>query len=320
MLSQHRIFASHDVDESGAFAGRIWERNRVRINDGSYGLRWNHFEAGRVAFSWIEHDCTVDLRSEGPLSDHFRLFLHRSGWMAHRDGERRFVSHPGNLVVHCPGMDLCSELGPSEFLLVSFDGEMVRHAMDQRFRRMPDYRNWLDTLAESPKTASLRSTIGWLMAEVDKPATPFVAGSKALQHAEHLLLSLLVEGLSEVTPAECESTTHASRAQVERAEAWIDAHLGDPIGVDEVAAATGVGIRSLQLSFRRVHDCTPREFITRRRLEVAHRMLLAADQASTVTAIALQLGFFELGRFSQRYREHFGESPSATLSRRAAGQ
>jgi AraC-like DNA-binding protein len=79
--------------------------------------------------------------------------------------------------------------------------------------------------------------------------------------------------------------------------------------------ATGIGVRSLQMGFKRVHGCTPREFITRRRLDEARAMLMSGDEAS-VTAIATNLGFFELGRFSQRYRQYFGETPSATLARR----
>lgn len=34
-----------------------------------------------------------------------------------------------------------------------------------------------------------------------------------------------------------------------------------------------------------------------------------------VSRIAMDIGFFELGRFAARYREHFGETPSATLAR-----
>jgi hypothetical protein len=36
--------------------------------------------------------------------------------------------------------------------------------------------------------------------------------------------------------------TALSHAQLRRAEEWIDAHLMDVVGVDEVAAATGFGV------------------------------------------------------------------------------
>ena len=108
-----------------------------------------------------------------------------------------------------------------------------------------------------------------------------------------------------------------SLARVRKAEEWIDANLSEPIGVEEVAAAVGVGIRSLQMSFKRARGYSPQEFILRRRLEVAQQMLLGAREEVTVTAVATTLGFFELGRFAQRYRQRFGETPSMTLARSA---
>ena len=45
-------------------------------------------------------------------------------------------------------------------------------------------------------------------------------------------------------------------------------------------------------------------------------MLQAHPAEDKVTAIAAALGFTEIGRFSVRYRELFGESPSQTLQRR----
>lgn len=53
----------------------------------------------------------------------------------------------------------------------------------------------------------------------------------------------------------------------------------------------------------------------RRRLEAARRVLLRAGEAATVTQAATDLGLYELSRFARRCREHFGESPSATLAR-----
>jgi AraC-like DNA-binding protein len=51
-----------------------------------------------------------------------------------------------------------------------------------------------------------------------------------------------------------------------------------------------------------------------RRMKQARRALSLADPAgNTVTAIANDYGFWELGRFSVAYRKLFGEAPSATL-------
>jgi len=315
-LSHHRIFSSEDVDESSQFAARIWERNRTRITEGHYGLRWNRLEFGRVSLDYVQHDCTVDLRAEGPLSDRFRYFLHDEGWMAHRIGRRRcFLSRADNVVVHSPGMELQSTLGPARFLLVGLEGGFVRHAMEQRFSKVPQYLDWVDELPRSPNLQSLRSFSTWLVTEIDSPGSLLADAGEARRHAERLLLSLFVECLAEAVPHPGESIKDTSLTQVRKAQAWIDANLHEPVGVEEMAGAVGVGIRSLQFSFKRVLGCSPRAYLLRRRLEVARQQLLSAGEEASVTSVATTLGFFELGRFSARYRQHFGESPSATLAR-----
>jgi AraC-like DNA-binding protein len=314
-LSHHRIFSSEDVDEASLFASRIWERNRTRITDGCYGLRWNRLEFGRVSLDYVQHDCTVDLRAEGPLSDRFRYFLHDDGWMEHRTGRRRrLLSTTDNVVVHSPGIELQSTLGPARFVLVGLDGEFVRHAVAQRFRKLPTYGDWPGELPRSANLQALRSFSAWLVTEVDTPGSLLADSPNSRRHAERLLLSLFVECLTETIPQADDSIRDISLAQVRKAQAWIDANLHEPIGVEEMASAAGVGVRSLQFSFKRVLGCSPRAFLLRRRLEVARQRLLAGGEAS-VTSVATTLGFFELGRFSQRYRQHFGESPSATLAR-----
>jgi AraC-like DNA-binding protein len=61
---------------------------------------------------------------------------------------------------------------------------------------------------------------------------------------------------------------------------------------------------------------SPIRYLWLRRMHLAHRALRAADPAaSTVTEIATNHGFWELGRFSVAYRSLFGESPSASLHR-----
>ena len=58
----------------------------------------------------------------------------------------------------------------------------------------------------------------------------------------------------------------------------------------------------------------PIRYLWLRRMHLARCPLLRADPAkATVTRIATDHGFWELGQFSVAYQELFGESPSASL-------
>ena len=85
--------------------------------------------------------------------------------------------------------------------------------------------------------------------------------------------------------------------------------------VDELAAACGVGRRTLQKHFRRFVGRTLVEMRQDLRLDHARRDLLRAPPGAAVTEIALRCGFNHLGRFAALYRARYGESPSATLRR-----
>lgn len=101
--------------------------------------------------------------------------------------------------------------------------------------------------------------------------------------------------------------------QLRRAEEFIEAHLDQPITLDDIAAAACTTPRSLQIAFRKFRDTTPMRYLRDARLARAHQDLLTAGPGSTVTDIALRWGFSHLGRFSQAYRARFGETPQATL-------
>ena len=61
---------------------------------------------------------------------------------------------------------------------------------------------------------------------------------------------------------------------------------------------------------------SPKRYLWLRRMHLAQWALRRADPVrTTVTEIATNYGFWELGRFSVVYRLQFGESPSTTLGR-----
>lgn len=108
----------------------------------------------------------------------------------------------------------------------------------------------------------------------------------------------------------------AGPAHLRRAEEFVAAHPGQALTLTEIAGNAGVSTRALQAAFRRHRDYSPMQFLRKRRLLLARQRLLQAGPGETVAEIALDCGFNHLGRFSQEYREAFGEAPSETLRRR----
>ncbi|WP_374660270.1 helix-turn-helix transcriptional regulator [Inhella sp.] len=99
-----------------------------------------------------------------------------------------------------------------------------------------------------------------------------------------------------------------------RVEAWIDAHLGEPITMAALCRVAGVGERCLQKAFLYRRGVSPMRFVQERRLLAAHQWLADTSHPKTVTEAGLRFGFTHLGRFSVSYRQALGESPSQTLA------
>lgn len=105
-----------------------------------------------------------------------------------------------------------------------------------------------------------------------------------------------------------------------RAIEYLRNRLDTRIAVTQLCRVAGISERSLQYAFREEFGISPTEFMKQRRLFAARRKLTAASARNTsVSQIALECGFSELGRFAVDYRRLFDVHPSDTLkSRRAA--
>ena len=99
-------------------------------------------------------------------------------------------------------------------------------------------------------------------------------------------------------------------------EQVLEANPDRPLYVTEVCAAIGVADRTLRLHCLEHLGMSPHRYLWLRRMNFARRALALADPlATTVTVIANDHGFGELGRFAVAYRKLFGELPSVTLRR-----
>lgn len=116
----------------------------------------------------------------------------------------------------------------------------------------------------------------------------------------------------------------ATDGRVDRTSAtWITQEciaLADALGpmpsVAELAAGIGVSDRWVRAAFRKVYGVSTSAFLRARAMDGAHRELEATVPGTrSVTEVAMDWGFWHLGRFSAAHRAYFGELPGETLAR-----
>ena len=88
------------------------------------------------------------------------------------------------------------------------------------------------------------------------------------------------------------------------------------LSISDLAHQSGVAERTLRTAFQKCFGVSPIEYLRVRRLNQARQLLESSSSGeTTVTQIAFQLGFWDLGRFAKAYHQLFGKLPSDTLRR-----
>jgi AraC-like DNA-binding protein len=107
----------------------------------------------------------------------------------------------------------------------------------------------------------------------------------------------------------------ASRQEVvARAERYVREDLSSPVPISKLCRIVGRSERGLRDAFYIVHGMSPKRWALAERMAGVRIALSSADRrAGTVTGIASDYGFHELGRFAAAYKNAFGEVPSQTL-------
>jgi AraC-like DNA-binding protein len=141
---------------------------------------------------------------------------------------------------------------------------------------------------------------------------------RAAAHVE--LIENLLATLGTASDFEPDRSDRARQAHIDivkRVEDYVLAHAADRIFVSDLCRAASVSERTLESAFRNAMGLTPMNYLVRMRLHRVREALLAGSNATTtVSAEALNWGFWHFGEFSRAYRQCFGELPSDTLRRR----
>lgn len=303
-----RQFRSDDLGEVRAFIGNK-DGPHSRVAHGGRPLGYAMYQVS------ARH--TNLGGSESAVSQVVRGHVH--GWVLHlalppgtvlRSGLRTSArTAPNTAVLVPPGWAFTRNSPPGALFAVEVDA----HALMAELRaRRPDevHRN-LRRMAMPEVAAGERRALLAAASELVLATEPGIDGRQQAS-AEGRFIERMVGLVLRDAVARRPGELVLSRAQ--NLEAWIDAHLHEPITMGTLCRMSGVGERCLQKSFLYRRGISPMRFVAERRLLAAHQWLADASHAATVTEAALRFGFSHLGRFSVSYRQAIGESPSQTLA------
>jgi AraC-like DNA-binding protein len=256
--------------------------------------------------------------TQDPLDPAYGLVLHLAGGAGTRIGlgGRNLVVDGGQAALFRVRSPACDYADDVTRLVLRLPATLIRARLEallgEEFLVLPDLDQTID-LTREPGAAFLR-LLRFTLDEIDRDPRLLEASLIAASW-EDLLLTTLLARLPGV-PDPPSAQRDLAPWQVRRAEAWLEAHVAEPITMEDLAAGVGISLRTIQHAFRRTRQCTPRQFLRQRRLELAHQRLREAPIGATVTGIALECGFGHFGDFARDYKRRYGESPSATLRRR----
>lgn len=116
-------------------------------------------------------------------------------------------------------------------------------------------------------------------------------------------------------PSERDGPLPSALKIVRQVEEYLDARPGEPIHISEICSHLHAPRRTLHRAFHEALGTGPIAFLRHRRLCATHTALRAPEDIRTISDIAMQFGFQNLGRFAGYYHQLFGEYPSETRQR-----
>lgn len=171
-----------------------------------------------------------------------------------------------------------------------------------------------------PRAASLLEFVDTFTREVNRPGGVLEAPAAIASFDDFPLNSMLL-GLEHSCSDKLEAQDPAPGLEhVRKIKDSISAHASEPINMVTLTEISGRSGATIKRAFRRCRGYTPMQFLQSERIRLVRQRLLFGSPTESVSRIAMECGFFHLGRFAAEYRRHFNENPSETMKRAQNGK
>lgn len=224
-----------------------------------------------------------------------------------------YESHPGDVLVMQPGREHENRYhGGASIIVVLASLSDIETSFGTE-GRMSDPSSWwrshykgnAETVASGvPRLQSLLSRLG------DVSLT-----AEAAEYWKRSVIEAVTANVVAGMPSERDGPLPSALRIVRQVEEYLDAQTTEPVHISQICGALHVSRRTLHRAFQEALRIGPIAFLRHRRLCAVHSALRAPQDSRTISDLAIQQGFQNLGRFSGYYHELFGEYPSETRRR-----
>ncbi len=228
---------------------------------------------------------------------------------------------PGDLVLLPSGWELDAlSFGKFDLATASISGERMQElgaergiCTDQLFEGGSVIRRSLETTAS-------------LLDFVDRATNQLEGNDPAIRSAaarriEQRLPSLLLDHLAPESTRERIGGDGGRRSALSLALSFVHRHAHEAPRVTQIAAASGVSVRTLRRMFEQQVGVSPKAYLQAHRMNNVYRTLRRREMRDmSITEVPGRHGFWHMGKFAAEYRRQFGVLPSDTVRRASEAQ
>ena len=271
--------------------------------------------AGELTHASIA-DLPVDMATFN-LGIRTRGGLHRDrigiGMLAASDGcavRASYESHAGDVLVTQPGSELENRYyGGASIIVVMASVADIESSFgtegwmtDPSFWWRSHFKGNAETVANViPHLQSLLGRLGSVS-----------LSAEAAEYWKRAVIEAVSANVMAGMPSERDGPLPSALRIVRHVEEYLDAQPTEPVHISQICSQLHVSRRTLHRAFHEALGIGPIAFLRYRRLCAVHTVLRASANIRTISDVAMQFGFQNLGRFAGYYRQLFGEYPSET--------
>ena len=305
-----RLFANADPYQVSEYVNQHVGTHGIRMpGKGKPAASLSHRSFGGLDLCRISYGCGVQVTSHA-LQNVYHLQVLLKGHCLWRGQGQEHRLTPGELLLINPDdpVDLTYSADCEKFI-VKLPKPLLERACSDNHWKCPT-----EGIRFAPRQHQPREGFGSLLSIICEEAESDYTLPTVQEHYTRIIANKLLALMeSNVTRAE----SPEANPSFERVLEFVEENLKHDISLEQLAALARVSPRSLYSLFDKHLGTTPKHYIRRRKLERVHSYLLdPTTKVRSVTEVALDYGFLHLGRFSESYKNAFGELPSETLKRR----